>query len=257
MKSKRLEEMNEYILANGIVSLKDLENTFSISINTVRRDINTLVEQHLVKKVYGGVESLNIKDSREKLIDFEIRKNSNISAKKNIASVAATLINENDIIFIDSGTTTAQMVEYLPHDIKFTLITNNLEIILAMRYFSNVSLIIVGDTLDRRTMSFVYSIENQQHLSDLNIDKSFMAATAVSIENGLTNFSADEYSIKKRIVKNTKDIIVLADDSKINKSTLMTFIPLDQITTLITNENLNNEYMNFFKENNLKYLIAK
>jgi len=97
---------------------------------------------------------------------------------------------------------------------------------------------------------------SSESLKDLNINTAFMAATGLSIKNGLTNYSSDKYKAKKQIVNNSQDIVVLADHTKIGKSTLMTYAGLNEISLLITDEELPEKYREYFDQNKINYHVV-
>ena len=110
MRNIRLDEMESMILKEGTISLKELSNTFEISLNTVRTDIEAITRRGRVKKVYGGVRAVL---SDNELLDYRIREDKRIYVKQEICKKAAELVNDGDIIFIDSGTTTIHLTDYL------------------------------------------------------------------------------------------------------------------------------------------------
>lgn len=119
-------ELQNYVKKKGSVTLKELSNTFNVSLNTIRRDVNQLEENGYVKKVYGGVTSLQI----QQLTPFNSRETKNSEYKVKIGEIAASYITDGDLIFIDSGTTTSQIFSHLNPNIQLTVLTNNLDVIL-------------------------------------------------------------------------------------------------------------------------------
>ncbi|WP_125590076.1 DeoR/GlpR family DNA-binding transcription regulator [Companilactobacillus jidongensis] len=258
MKNKRVEHIYDYIVQQKIVSLKELQSYFNVSMNTIRRDISDLEKTGDIKKVYGGVELVSKNQSpMDELQLFNSRQTKNISIKKSIARNAGKLIKENDIIYIDSGTTTEQLLNFLPKDIKYVIITDNFRIISQMEKFTNITLIVIGNVLDRETMSMVERVGiSSESLQDLNINTAFMATTGLSIKNGLTNYSSDKYKAKKQIVNSSQEIVVLADHTKIGQSTLMTYASLSDISLLITDEELPEKYKEYFDQNKINYDVV-
>ena len=108
MKINRLDKIDQYITANQTVSLDKLCEVFGISKNTVRRDINDLVKKGSVRKVYGGVTA-----EKRALVPFEERNIKYRKEKQIICQKAAESVNDGDVIYIDSGTTTANLVDFL------------------------------------------------------------------------------------------------------------------------------------------------
>lgn len=148
------------------------------------------------------------------------------------------------------------MIEYLKDIKNVTILTNNINAIAAAIPFENLNIICLGGSLIRKTNSFE-GIRNFEIFKDYNINKAFMAATGISLSSGATNSSPLEYKIKKNIVEKSKEVYLLADDSKFNISALMTYCKLSDIDHLITNTEPPKEYSNYFNENNVKYTVSQ
>lgn len=246
MKAKRNDLIKEYILEKEHVTLKELEETFNVSMNTIRRDVAKIITDPRFEKVYGGVSV-----KKNKLISFENRSIKNKEVKQKIAEEAAKLIQPHDLIYIDSGTTTKYILDYLPKDIEITIITNSLDIVLKAEVFEKIQVFLLGNMFKRSTRSFV-GITPDQITNKYNISKAFMAATAVSIDNGMMNSDLMEYEIKKHIVDKAANIYLLADKSKFEKSTLLTYASLDQVDKIITDKDFDTTYLDFFNDKQIE-----
>ena len=250
MKTHRIKNVEDYILKNESVSLDKLCDVFKVSKNTIRRDIKELLEKGKIKKIYGGV-TIN----QKKLVPFEERNIKNHAEKKAAAETAAAYINDGDIIFIDSGTTTMWLIDYLKNK-NITILTNNLSAIVSALPYPNLNIISLGGTLKRKTNSFVGN-STSLVLKDYNISKAFMAATGISIARGATNSSIEEYELKKLIVEKSDEIFLLVDSSKFDIISLMTYSPLENLDYIITNKTPSKKYTDFFKKNKISLLIAE
>ena len=251
MKTNRIKEIEEYILSNESVPLDSLCDIFKISKNTIRRDINELVKKGNVKKVYGGVTAV-IKP----LIPFEERNIKNNYKKMAIAKVASDFVNDGDVIFIDSGTTTLNMIDFLKNKNDVTILTNNLNVIVNALPFPNLNVICTGGRLIRKTNSFEV-IHALTILKDYNINKAFMATTGISISNGATNSSSFEYKLKKIIVEKSNKLFLLVDSSKFDISALMTYCQLREIDHIITDKKPSEKYIEFFEENKINFSVSE
>ena len=251
MKTHRIKNVEEYILKNESVSLDKLCDVFKVSKNTIRRDIKELLEKRKIKKIYGGV-TIN----QKKLVPFEERNIKKHAEKKAAAGIAAEYINDGDIIFIDSGTTTMWLIDYLKNMNNITILTNNLSAIVSALPYPNLNIISLGGTLKRKTNSFVGN-STSLVLKDYNISKAFMAATGISIARGATNSSVEEYELKKLIVEKSDEIFLLVDSSKFDIISLMTYSPLENLDYIITNKTPPKKYTDFFRKNKINLLIAE
>ncbi|WP_336832749.1 DeoR/GlpR family DNA-binding transcription regulator [Staphylococcus pseudoxylosus] len=232
MKAKRIYEIESFIKENKTASIEELRQRFNVSINTIRRDVNQLVDMNIVKKVYGGIEV--IEDSH-KAVDYNKRNIENSNSKKLIGELAANEIEANDIIYIDTGTTTIHLLDYVDKHLTFTIITNSLDIMNKASQFDNVTLFIIGEKYKPITRSFI-GIDSNMLLEKFNINKAFMSATGVNIQNGLSNSEMEENLIKQYITSKATETFILADHSKMGKSTLLTYCDLSDINKMFTDK---------------------
>ena len=174
MRNIRLDEMESMVIKKGVITLKQLSDIFDISLNTVRSDIDSIVQRGRIKKVYGGVRSVV---SESGLLDYRIREDKSIHLKQEICKKAAALIDDGDIIFIDSGTTTIHMIDYLKDKKNIKVVTNSIVVVSKLLGNNNLSVICIGGVVRNKTMS-VASSESLLVLKQYNIQKAFMAATA-------------------------------------------------------------------------------
>lgn len=251
MRSKRINQIEEYILNNNTVSLDKLTDVFKVSKNTIRRDIQELIKRGNIKKVYGGVST-----NSNSLIPFNERQIKNNYPKIIIAQAAADFVKNGDVIFIDSGTTTVNMVDFLKDKSNLTIITNNLMFITNSIKYNNLNIISTGGNLIRKTNSFA-GIDSLNLLKKYNINKAFMAATGISLSNGVTNSSPLEGEIKKMAVKKSSQVFVLVDNSKFDVCSLITYSDLSDIDYLITDKAPSDEYIEFIEKKKTKLIIAK
>jgi len=247
MKETRINDLQNYITQNERASIDDLCSLFGVSKNTMRRYVNELEQQGIIKKVYGGIV-LNDKKTTE---PFEFREERNINSKQIIAKLASSFIEEGDIVYIDSGTTTMHMIPHLSELRNLTIITNNLNVIINSLPYSNINVICTGGTLFKTTNSFV-NMDAVTLLKKYNISKAFMASTGVSISKGITNSSSFEYDIKKYMVENCDKVVVLADNTKLGRVSLTTYCDLKDIQVFVTNLEPDKEFVDFFQNNDIQ-----
>lgn len=236
MKSFRLRRMEQYILEKENVSMEELCEEFDMSMNTVRMDVAALVKKGSVKKVYGGVCS----NRQNSLVPFEERKMKNIEKKRSVCKAAAELVDDGDIIFVDSGTTAMYLTDYLDQHKNVTVLTNNLNLIMRAVPYENIQVICLPGILERKTNSFV-SAETGKILERYNIKKAFFAATGVMENGDVTNSSSLEYEIKREAMKNSEHAYLLLDSGKFGKSALLTFAHISDMERVIVDEEMGQE----------------
>jgi DeoR family myo-inositol catabolism operon transcriptional repressor len=253
IKNNRINKIEEYIIEHKSVSLDELMNVFKVSKNTIRRDVQELVERGDFKKVYGGVAVND--DNRAKLESFQDRQVRNQSEKESIGKAAANYVDDGDIIFVDSGTTTIEMIEFINKK-EVTIITNSLDFIVRALPYENLNVITAGGILERKTNSFG-SLKYMDILNAYNIRKAFMASTGVSLLNGVTNASPLESELKASVVNRSSEVFLLVDHNKFDKYGLMTYCTLDKIDYLVTDRTPSEVYQNYIEKSDTKLIIAE
>mgnify|MGYP000915928983 CR=1 FL=1 len=252
MRSKRIEKIRDYIYLNKTVTLDRICEQFDISKSTLRRDLEEILQSGDIKKIYGGGTVL----PQRQLISFKERNIANPEAKRKIASAAADLVKEGDIIFLDSGTTTLPVIDFITKKKRVTILTNNVEIILRAIPYENINIISLSGTLSRKTLSFTGATA-EQVLQHYNISKAFMATTGFSVSNGVTNSSPVESEIKRTAVQRSQHVYLLADSSKFNAVSLVTYCDLNQIDLLITEKEPTSDIRDYLEQNGKQILIAQ
>lgn len=229
MRSKRIEDMAAYIQRHKTVTLDQLCTEFDISKNTVRRDIMELLQTGDFKKIYGGisyVSSMPLKPFSERYIN-------NPEIKQSIAKKAASLVRDGDILFLDSGTTTFRMIDYLVQKKNITILTNSLETIYHSIPHKELQIVSLSGDLNRETLSFTGQTAGKI-LEKYNISKAFMASTGISAEHGITDKSPMEYDLKNTAINRSRECYVLADHTKFDVASLLTYSDFTSIDGLIT-----------------------
>ena len=242
--------MESYILSRVSVTMDELCSAFGISMNTARRDLTELVKGGRVQKVYGGAQA---RMAVPGLVPYSVRSNSPSSAKRAICLLAAKMVKDGDIVFIDSGTTTEHIMEAL-RDKNITVITNNFEVMLQAMDYENIRLIVVPGELNRKTHS-VAGEESAAFLNTMNTNIAFMAATGAS-QTGVTNSTLMEYTIKKAAVAHTEKAVLLVTANKFEITSLFTYAKLEQFHTVITDDSVTPEQIKHLKALNIDVQIA-
>ncbi len=249
MKINRISEIEKYLLDNKFASIIDLCERFNVSQNTIRRDIADLCKRGIAAKVYGGI----VLQEGQNVVPYHMRSLSNIDEKNKLARLASRYIRDGETIYIDSGTTTPYLMRFIPQDCHITIISNSLNVYNEFENLPNANVISTGGLFYRYTNSFI-GVSAVNMLSNYHINKAFMAATGITIETGATNNSFHEAEMKKAVVKQCKNIVLMADSTKIDKAASISFCPLQSLNAFITDKKPPEHYINFCAENGIELL---
>ncbi|MGN0505609.1 MAG: DeoR/GlpR family DNA-binding transcription regulator [Lachnospiraceae bacterium] len=246
MKTFRLRRMEQYVLEKDTVSMEELCREFGISMNTARLDVAQLVSKGSIKKVYGGVCS----NRQNSLVPFEERKMKNSEKKRAVCKAAAELVEDGDIIYIDSGTTTMYLVDFLESRRNITILTHNLNAIMRAIPYPDLQVICLPGTLDRRTNSFV-AADTGRVLERYNIKKAFIAAAGIAPNGDITNSSPMEFEIKRAAIENSSHVYLMVDSSKYGKTSLLTFASVGDMERIIADSGTDKGFVDLCAQNNV------
>ena len=238
MRTSRIIKLEQYIHQHEVLSLEQLCEEFSISMSTLRRDVSELRKRGSIQKVYGGVQ----KSAGNASLPFNTRSGINPSEKAKICSLASRFIEEDDIIFIDTGSTTCGLIETLDHLSSVTVVTNNIDTILRAIPRPNITLCSLQGVLNRSNNS-LSPVNSDRIFSDFNIQKAFMAASSVSLDNGVSHSDPLENSTKRAAMKNADKKYLLVDQNKFGHNSLHSYAPLSRFDCIVTNEKPAGEFL--------------
>lgn len=229
MKEVRQKQMLSLIAQRGSITMEELQRIFGTSMNTIRSDVAKLAASGAVEKIYGGVRIL----STQEVPLFTHRSDLHADGKRRIAQYAQNLIQDNDTLYIDPGTTTMHLMDFLSPAKHVTIITGNLSILSRASAFPNVELIVLPGLLNRRTNS-VADVSTLEFLARYRCAKAFLGASGVSPSGKLNVSTYIEYELKKLAMQQSLHTFLLADGSKFGKESLMaygTIVDLEEIIT--------------------------
>ena len=254
LKAERIHQIHELLKDRKRISLDELCEIFSVSKNTIRRDISELEEAGAIKKVYGGIvlKEANITP----LEPFSTREIRNINEKKKIAAAAAALVNDGEVIYIDSGTTTMHLLPHLAEKQFLTIVTASVYVLdLATRY-GNLTVISTGGNLQAPIKALV-GASVVDCIRNYNFSKIFLASTGISIEHGATNASPLECEVKRELVKKSCSKYLLVDNSKFDVASLMTYSDLKAVDYVITDSRPAEKYLEYFAANDIELILPE
>jgi len=229
MKDSRRKQIEALVAERESISMEELRKTFGISMNTLRSDVAYLVRSGALEKVYGGVQAVR----HQEVPLFTQRTSLHSNAKRQIAQCAERLILDQDILYIDSGTTTMHLIDFLDPAKHITIITGNLYVVARAYSKPNVELIVLPGSMNRRTNS-VSDVSTLEFLGRYHYGKAFMGVSGISPDGKLNVSTYIEYELKKVAVRQSQHAYLLADTSKFGGSSLMSYGMLEDMEEVIT-----------------------
>ncbi|MBQ4516782.1 MAG: DeoR/GlpR transcriptional regulator [Clostridia bacterium] len=246
--SERQELICKILQKKGAVTVSELTKAFSISIETARRDLLFLEDKKLLQRVHGGAISTGRMSQNQ---DYSARIDENKALKHELCEYAADLINEGDIIALDSGTTAIELAEIIKIRFKnLTVVTHDPNIFHILSENETLKLILAGGHFCKEENAFYGPIATSVY-ENLHVSKAFVFASAISLKFGVSGFSEIMTPVQKTILDISDKVIVCADSDKFEKTALIKLCDLNENHTYITDSNLSDSIFELYAENNL------
>lgn len=249
---ERRQKIMAMLNENKSVLVPELAKLFNVTEETIRRDLEKLEKEGLLKRTYGGavlVENYNVD------IPFEFRNATNIEGKKQIALTLIKYIEDGDTLVMDSSTSALQVAKLLKTKKKITVITNSEQIINELKVFEDIKVISTGGTLRNRSLSLVGPIA-ENTLKSLNANKAIISCKGFDIEKGFTESNELEAQVKKMMIEIADQVYMIADHTKMNKTALVNIATLDDVDFIFTDKILPPSQENAIREKNVEIVYC-
>lgn len=253
MLHERRKQIIELLNKNEVVKVSELMELFQVSIETVRRDLEYLEEEELLKRVYGGAVL-----PQPKAIEppYESREIKYFEEKKAIGKAAVELVRDEDVIAIDIGTTTLEFARNLVGKRKVTVITNSMKIAMILSEDSNIRVIMLGGEV-RKGEFAVSGFLTGGNMNGFHVEKYFMGAGGLSIAKGVTDYHIEESNVRRVTIENSQKVIVLCDQSKIGVVAMNKVCAMEQVDILVTDQDADQQFVSKVSDMGVEVLQIK
>jgi DeoR/GlpR family transcriptional regulator of sugar metabolism len=250
--AQRREQIQEYLGQHKVASNSDLSVLLGVSEATVRRDLKWLENAGILSRTHGGavlIQRLQIEPV------YANRTQHRVSEKRAIGRQAADLIQDGDIVFINSGTTTTQLIRQLNPDLDISLFTNNIAAVMEIGEIG-YELILLGGEFQPKSRSAAgrFTIEN---LTQIYADKAFIGVDGISPEHGCTVPSSAEAEVIKIMIDRTNGpVSIMADHSKWGVVSNFAVAQFNHFQQYISDPGLSRENQETLNEYSIEVVIA-
>lgn len=250
--AERQKKILDLLTVHNVIKMPDLQKELDISIDTLRRDINSLTKQGKVKKIYGGIQLSAPMFGESSMGERMI---SHLAEKEAIARKCGSFINNGDCIYLDSGSTTYQIAREIKHKENITVITNSIPVIMELIH-TEIELIIIGGKI-RKNEHSVVTYDYLFNFDQLNIQKAFICAGGITVEKGVSDFNVEETIARKKMIALSHEVYVAADSSKFGKNVMINITPLDNVDYMVTDQLIDASFIKSFENLNTRLVISK
>ncbi len=254
----RAKQILQLLLKEGTSSVEDLAATVGISAASVRRDLIKLEQRGLVNRTHGGAELAGKLAYEPFRFDaaFPLRESRFADEKRRIAIAAAEMVAEGETVALSPGTTTTQVARSLRHREGIHIVTSAVNIGMELSSQPNAHVTLTGGSV-RWPGSFSMVGATAFHsLQQLFFDKVFMGACGIHPEHGLTVIESDEALILGEMAKRAKQVIAVADASKLGMTSAHGVCPAAQIDTIITDDSVTPEMIERFCAQHIRVIAV-
>lgn len=255
---QRQSRLQGLLARRGMSDLESLASAMKVSLSTVRRDIEALEKQGLVKRTHGGaiwVGDASDDESSARPYAFDQRMAVQIDAKQRIAQTAAReLVRDGETILIDGGTTTCYFAQQLlGRDLQ--IVTNSLPIADVFSNDERIELILAGGLLYPR-YGVLLGPTTEQMLSGIHARSLFISVAGI-LEGALYNQNLLLVQTEQRMMQQVQQVVLLADSSKFAQQALVKLCTLDAIDVVVTDAALDPQQRKQIEYAGCKLYIAE
>ena len=248
---KREDLILQQINLAGNASVAELAKEFSVSVETIRRDLGELAERGLIYRTHGGAVSIKTRDIGS---SFQIRQRTNAENKKAITLNAMAYVVEGAVIGLDASSTSWYFAQQIP-DIPCTVVTNSMHNIMALVNKPNIRTIATGGVYSSKYDAF-YGPLSEKLLERLHIDIGVFSCSGVDSQGKIWESNEVNASLKRKMIDASGQKILIVDSSKFEKKNLILLGDLSQMDVLSTDKGLPDELEHYCHEHDILILTA-
>ena len=238
---QRYQKILDLMQADGSVRVADLKKCMHVSPETIRRDLENMESQGVIRRTRGGAFLNKEKNSSgeypTQYQPFFVRGQEHMADKAEVAAFAAQFIKEGQSIALDSGTTAYELAKVIKRTFhSLTVVTNSIAVLNELADAKGITLIVTGGVYSLEEMAFVSDIAGMI-LSKLSIHTFFLTTCGITTDRGITYQRMDEISVQEKMMAASDQTIVIADNSKLGVNSLVKMCDIDRASMIITDSN--------------------
>ncbi|WP_423066863.1 DeoR/GlpR family DNA-binding transcription regulator [Devosia sp. CN2-171] len=249
----RRRKILEWLQEEGSARVRDLSSAFEVSEATIRQDLERLEVDGYVSREHGGAY---LKTLPRQVETLSLQHLENMDKKRKIGVRAASLVGDGETIILDAGSTTTEVAHGLQQRRDLTVITNALNIALILGAVPGFAVHMPGGQFKAPTLS-LSGDKSVEYFRDILAGKLFLATAGVSLEAGLTYPSFADLQLKQAMIKAAQHVYLVADSTKINRTSFTRLGTLDVIHSFITDDGIRDEDAREFERRGIEVIVAR
>ena len=246
----RIKSIRQILLNYGKADIRNLSDLLTVSEVTIRKDFEKLEAEGFITRTYGGA-ILNTSSGSKDTNNYECI--SEIDSKKAIGHIASQIINDNEAIFLGSGSTCLQIAINLKEKKNLTVVTNNITAAIELSGIPSIVVVIIGGNLKSEQYTFsTGGVSALKSFNDIYVRKAFISVDGVKISKGYTTNNQDLAIIYSKLKTYTDELYVVLDSTKFDKIALAHIGDIDFTKRIITDKNIPDMYLDHYFKNDVK-----
>jgi len=255
LRKERQQQILAMLQKQGSVKIPELANAFDVSVITIRRDFDEMVSAGLIQKVYGGAvlaEQPAPEPDAQRL--FHARLEHRHREKMLIGKAAAALVRDDETIVLNIGTTALEIAKNLRNFENLTVLTNSIPILSELAN-TRLNVYSLGGKLRGNELALHGSLAFNS-LNDFCVDKAFVGAGGITLENGITDHNRDSAELCSAIINRSRQTILVTDSSKFGRDVSAVIGPLSNVETVITDSGISKEYADGLRQMGIEVIVV-
>lgn len=235
---------------DGKVIVSELSAEFDVTEETIRRDLEKLDKEGLVKKTYGGAVLVQNFSTD---LPHSVRKRANVEAKQTIAEKISHMISDGDCIMIDSSSTVLYLLPFIKNLKNITLITNSVEALIELSDKDDWNIFSTGGKLKRGSLSLV-GPSSEKMIRGFHVDYAICSAKGIDLNMGITDSNEKDSEIKQEIFDSAEHKVLAVDSTKFDKISLIKVCDITNVDTIVTDSEPSSNWVEYLKSVNVNLI---
>jgi DeoR/GlpR family transcriptional regulator of sugar metabolism len=252
---ERQKYIKELAQKEKSVKVIDLSKLFDVTEETIRRDLEKIEKEGIIKRTYGG--AIYIESSGKDIEDtpFSMRIKENTGSKQKIAMAVSDMLNNGEVIMLDSSTTCLEVAKNIGQNKTLTVVTNSISILTELSAYEDLNVVSTGGILRNKSLSLIGPTA-KENIKNYYADKAVISCKGVDLDKGIMDANELEVEIKKAIIGCAREIILAVDHTKMQRISMHRVIELSKIDYIVTDKELTKEWKDFCEKHQIKQIIC-
>ncbi|MDF2595212.1 MAG: DeoR/GlpR transcriptional regulator [Clostridia bacterium] len=252
----RQKHIIEMVQREKSVKVIELSRLFEVTEETIRRDLEKIEKQGVLKRTYGGAIYTHFASKDIEDTPFSMRIKENITGKQKIAIKVSEILCDGEVVMLDPSTTCLEVAKNIDKNKRLTVITNSISILSELSTHEELNVVSTGGTLRKRSLSLIGPTA-KDNIKNYYADKAVISCKGVDLQKGVMDTNELEVEIKKAMIGCAREIILAIDSTKMQKISMHKLMEVSKIDYLVVDKELPLEWQVFCKEHAIKQIVCE